>query len=133
MRPQKAIYILLLILSALSLFHLLLLLKVVTPELIWGGRLSTDNELYLFEGISLVVTFYLILILLIRGSFIRPLLSPKVVNTSLWVFLILFILNTIGNLLAKTTNEKVFALLTLTITVLIWMILKKQKSKKVKQ
>lgn len=126
MKSKKAIQILLLILSALSLFHLLVLLKVLSPDIIWGSRLINDKEMYLFESFSLLVTFYLMLILLIRGSFIRPFLSPKVVKISLWAFLILFILNTIGNLLAKTPTEKIFAILTMGISLLLWFVLKKK-------
>lgn len=125
-KPKQAIQILLLILSALSLFHLLVLLKVLSPDIIWGSRLINDKEMYLFESFSLLVTFYLMLILLIRGSFIRPFLSHKVVKISLWAFLILFILNTIGNLLAKTPTEKIFAILTMGISLLLWIVLKKK-------
>jgi hypothetical protein len=133
MKPKIALRFLLLILIPLALFHISVLLKIAPPDIIWGGRLGNGIEMYLLESISILVTLYLILILLIRGSFIRPIiLSPKVVSFSLWAFLILFILNTVGNIFAKTTTEQVFALLTMVISFLLWTVLKKQNTQKSK-
>lgn len=126
MKPKKAVRLLLLILVPLVLFHIGVLLKIAPQEIIWGGKLGSESDMYLLESISILVILYLILILLIKGSFIRPVLSPKVVKTSLWAFLILFVLNTVGNLLAKTTTEQVFALVTMVISFLLWVVLKKQ-------
>lgn len=47
----------------------------------------------------------------------------------LWVFFILFLLNTVGNLLAKTTFEKWFALVTLLLAGLIGNLLFRQTKK----
>jgi len=130
LKPKIAVRFLLLILIPLTIFHISILIKIAPQEIIWGGRSNNEGEVYLLESISLLATLYLILLLLIRGSFIQPLLSPKVVNISLWVFLIFFILNTVGNMLAKSTTEQVFALLTMAMSVLLWTILKKQDAQR---
>jgi hypothetical protein len=129
MRSGLAVKILLSIISLIILFHMSILLKVVPREYVWGGRLGSDRELYLFETFSLLVNFYLLFILLIRGGYIKPFLSAKVVNVSLWIFLILFMLNTVGNVFAKTAFEQLFALLTLAISVLLWIVLSKKGSR----
>lgn len=59
---------------------------------------------------------------------IREFIPMKIVNIALWIFLVLFVLNTIGNLLAKTNFEKVFTLWTLISASLIWIILRKDKN-----
>jgi hypothetical protein len=41
---------------------------------------------------------------------------------------VLFALNTIGNIFAKTNFEKGFTVVTLATTVLLWIILKKPKA-----
>lgn len=133
MKPRTAVRLLLLILVPLALFHIAVLFKVAPQEIIWGGNLDSDREMYLLESISLLVTLYLIILLLIKGSFIEPVLSPKIVTTSLWAFLLLFILNTVGNLLAKTTGEQIFALLTMVISFLLWVVLKNQSTQKTKK
>lgn len=124
-KPKTAVRLLLIVLVPLLLFHIGVLLKIAPQEIIWGGNLGSDREMYLLESISILVTLYLIILLLIKGSFIRPVLPPKIVRTSLWAFLILFVLNTVGNLLAKTTAEQVFALLTMVISFLLWVVLRK--------
>lgn len=130
MKPKTATRILLSILISFTVFHIGVLLKVVPAKIVWGGRLVSESEIYLFESVSIVVLLYLIFILLMKASVIRPIFSPKVISISLWAFLILFILNTIGNLLSKTITEQSFALLTLVIALLLWAILKNHNHKK---
>ncbi|MDF9799399.1 hypothetical protein OKW21_004662 [Catalinimonas alkaloidigena] len=129
MSPRVALKILLSIVFALIIFHLCILLKIIPYEITWGGRLTNDTEMYVFETVSLLINLYLGFILLIRGKFIRQYLASSIVNISLWVFFALFVLNTVGNMLAKTNFEKSFALVTLMLSLLIWVILRSKKSK----
>jgi hypothetical protein len=125
MKTKIAVRILLLLSITILVFHISILLKIAPQEIIWGGKLGSEAEMYLLESISIFGTLYLMLILLIKGSLIRPVVSPKVVSFSLWVFLILFILNTIGNVFARTTLEQTFALISMAISVMLWIILRK--------
>lgn len=128
MNPRIALKIMLLIVVTFSVFHLSILLKIIPYEITWGGRLKNDSEMYVFESMSLVINFTLGLTLLIKGDYIKQIISIKIVNIILWVFLALFGLNTIGNLVAKTNFEKGFAIITLACSVLIWVILKVRKN-----
>ena len=130
MKPKLAIRFLLSILIPITLFHISVLLKIVPQDIIWGGRLGSDSEMYMLEGISIIVSIYLTLVLMIKGSFMRPILSAKAVTVSLWLFLVLFVLNTVGNVLAKSAAEQVFALLTMVMSVLLWTVLKKQDTQR---
>jgi len=109
------------------LFHLSIVFKIVPYDIAWGGNLKSDQEMYVFEAISILINLLLGGILLIKGGFVKQLISSKIVNVVLWVFFGLFVLNTVGNVLAKTNFEKYFAILTLLFAVLIWVILKKDK------
>ncbi len=102
------------------------MLKIVTYEITWGGRLKNDFEMYIFETISVIINLFLFWILLIKGNYLRAFISMKIVNITLWVFFILFGLNTIGNIFAKTYFEKLFALLTVVFSILLWIILRKK-------
>jgi len=121
---RNAIKIMLGILIAVIIFHLCIILKIIPYEITWGGRLKNDTEMYVFETISIVINLFLGLIMLVKGNFVKQIISLKVVNIILWIFLILFGLNTIGNILAKTNFEKLFAILTFVLSILIWIILK---------
>ena len=118
------------LLVAVILFHLCIMLKIVPYEITWGGRLKNESEMYLFETISIIINLFLFLILLIKGNYLERFISMKKINVILWVFFTIFGLNTIGNILAKTYFEKFFALLTLFFSILIWIILRKNKKRK---
>ena len=127
MNPKTAIKIMLYLLVAIILFHISIMLKIVPYEITWGGRLKNDSEMYVFETISIVINLLLISMLLIKGKLIKEFISIKIVNIALWGFFILFILNTIGNIVAETYFEKFFTLLTAAFSALIWIILRKGK------
>lgn len=115
------------LLAILVLFHISIILKIIPYDITWGGILKNDTDMYLFEGISILMTLCLFFILLIKGRYIPDLISPKIVNGLLWGFLFLFGMNTITNIFAETTFEKYFALLTVTFSYLIWVILKQDR------
>lgn len=127
MNPTRAIKIMLWLLTSIMLFHLSIVLKVTPYEITWGGRLKNDTEMYVFETISILINVFLFSVLLIKGKYVKEFISPKAVHIILWIFIILFGLNTIGNCLAKTIFEKFFALLTLASAILLWIVLNKDK------
>jgi len=129
MNLATAIKLMIGIVVAIILFHLSILVKVVPYEITWGGRLTNDFEMYLFETISLLVNLFLFTLLMVKGKYWKEFIPLRVVNVFLWIFAILFILNTIGNILAKTTFEKSFAAITLVMSFLLFKILIKTKTK----
>lgn len=94
------------ILCFLVLFHFAIVLKFIPYKNIWGGRLRTDREMYLFEAISMFVTvLMLIFTLLIVGTI--PSFMPETDRyVFLWGMVILFFLSTVGNLNSKNRMEK---------------------------
>lgn len=106
------------------LMHLLILLSIIPYQYTWGGRLKTDSEMYVFEAVSLLINAFFIFVLLQKSERIRPFLSAKTINLVLWVFFILFALNTIGNIVAKTMFEKMFAIITLYNAFCLWKIIR---------
>ena len=127
MDKRIAIKIMLWLVVAITIFHMAILFKLIPYEITWGGRLKSDYEMYVFESISLAINFFLGFVLLIKGEYVKQILPLKIVNLILWAFLVLFILNTIGNMVAKTNFEKYFAILTLSFSALIWITLNKSK------
>ena len=122
MTPKLAINIMLGLITLVTLFHLAILIKIIPYEITWGGRLKNDSEMYVFETISIMINIFLALVLLIKGERLPSFIPMKVVNIILWVFLILFGLNTIGNVFAKTLFEKILAIVTLSFSYLIFII-----------
>ena len=127
MNRIKYINILIAISTLATIFHLLILFRVIPFEITWGGRLKTVEEMYVFETISILINSFFIFILLQKGEYIRYFLGKKTVTLILWVFFAIFVLNTIGNVFAETYFEKFFTILTLLNAILLWLINKPTK------
>ncbi|MFD1552873.1 hypothetical protein DNU06_08085 [Putridiphycobacter roseus] len=125
MKSKTAIKVMLWLISAIIIFHICILVHVIPYEFTWGGRLKNKEEMFVFESISILINLLLIAALLIKGSYIKPILPIKVVHIILWIFFGIFCLNTLGNMVAKTNFEKSFTILTLTFAYLLWIILRK--------
>jgi hypothetical protein len=100
------------------------MIQVIPYKIAWGGRLQNIEQMYMFEAVSILLNLFLLFILLMKGRYIKSQFREKTLSIVLWVFLILFILNTVGNLFAQTNFEKLFALLTLIFAFLIWTVLR---------
>ena len=118
-----AIKLLLILNTAVLIFHFAIVLKLIPYTIAWGGRLENDSEMYVFEAISILINLLFSFILLIKGQMIRTVLPMKIVNVLLWIFLVIYSLNTIGNLLAVTAFEKYFSILTFVLAALIGRVL----------
>ena len=110
-------------------FHILILVKIVPYEITWGGKLKTDVEMFVFETFSILINAFFIFVLLQKGAFIKPFFGKKTVSITLWIFFVLFVVNTFGNLFAKTAFEKGLAFLTLINSILLWKIITHQPAK----
>jgi hypothetical protein len=116
---------LIIIYSIIIVFHSCILLKIIPYDTTWGGRLQSDQEMYVFEITSIAINLFLIWILSMKGNFVTYKFPVKVIHVILWVFVVVFALNTVGNLFAKTLLEKAFTLLTLGSALAIGFVLRR--------
>ena len=122
---KKMIKALIIIYSIITVFHSCILLKIIPYHITWGGRLQNDQEMYVFETTSIAINLFLIWILLMKGDFVKYKFPVKVIHVILWIFVVVFALNTVGNLFAKTLLEKAFTLLTLGSALAIGFVLRR--------
>jgi hypothetical protein len=123
LNEKNTILILVGLISLVIIFHLLILFKIIPSEIAWGGRLKTEQEMFVFETVSVALNLFLIWILTMKVK--QP--ESKIINIVLWLFFVVFILNTVGNLFAHTNLEKLFSILTFVLAILILRILMKGK------
>lgn len=128
MNLKTTIKIFLGLLFSVIVFHICIMLRIIPYNIAWGGRLTNDNEMYVFETISILINLFLCCVLLMKGDFIIFKFSDKKVKVILWTFFGLFVLNTVGNIFAKTNFEKLFAILTGLSAFLIWNIIRQKKT-----
>lgn len=107
------------LLSATILFHLAVITRYIPYTVVWGGRLENDEAMQLLESFSLFINIFLSILIMIKGGYLNIGVPMKLINIVLWIFVVLFSLNTVGNIFAATILEKlIFTPLTLITAIL---------------
>jgi hypothetical protein len=81
---------------------------VIPYGVVWAGKISTEAEMRKLEVISILVNAFAILILVLKADYIKHKISGKIINAIILLLAVLFSLNTIGNLFAKSGFELYF-------------------------
>lgn len=128
MKQKLACSIMIVLLIMVLLFHLLVLTHLIDFKNNWGGRLSNDNEMYLFESISFFLNAFLLFNILQKAGYIKQYFSAKFIDIILWIFVLIFGVNTVGNLFANNLFEKILGtILTFAFAYLCFAIVRKKK------
>ena len=109
---------LLFLLSLLLLLHFIILIKIIPYNLIWGGRLKSNNEMYRFEIFSILINSLFIIVILTQVGFIKINIPNRIITYALGFMTGLFLLNTFGNAVSKNKIER---LLFTPITILLFL------------
>lgn len=99
---------LLILLSLFLLLHIAILLKIIPYNLVWGGRLKSDKEMYRFEIFSILVNSLILMIILVHGNYLKMDIPGNIIRYALWLMTGLFVLNTLGNITSKNKLEQKF-------------------------
>ncbi len=100
------------------LFHLLVMAGVVPPDIVWGGRVQSQEELIKMESISLFILVFMALIVAIKARWVFFQIG-KVADYVIWLIPLLFFLNTLGNLQALNAMERfIFTPITLVLALI---------------
>lgn len=109
---QRAATIALTLYGLFLLFHTLVLADIIPMEVTWGGRFDSRAELIPFELASIGILLVAGSLTAIRSGRLSLPALRGVARIGMWVLAILFLLNTLGNVLAETRLEQSFALIT---------------------
>ena len=97
---------LLILLSLFLIWHFIILLKLIPYNLVWGGRLKSDKEMYRFEIFSILINALFVIVILVQGNFLIIDIPKKIITYALWLMTGLFFLNTLGNVTSKNKLEQ---------------------------
>ena len=100
-----ALAFLLTLLSSVFIFHFLVMLKIIPYTIVWAGKIENDTQMYQFESVSILINVILFSAILIKGQIVPWNVNPKIIQVILYIFVVIFALNTIGNLFAKMNLE----------------------------
>lgn len=126
---KSAINAMLVILSMVIFFHGLVLIQIIPYTIVWAGKIDNVNDMQFFELVSIIINVLIIIVIAIKGNYITLKVPENLIRISLWLLVVLFSLNTIGNLFAKFSFETiVFTPLTLIMTILCLRIVLEKNS-----
>ncbi|WP_028486394.1 hypothetical protein [Thiomicrorhabdus chilensis] len=119
-----AVHGLLAIFSGLLLFHVLVILQVIPYAIVWGGKLESVQQMQRFETEAIIINLIIIGIVLTKAGYVlHSLQNSRAMQFVLWVLVIAFSINALGNFLADTTVETlIFTPLTLLSAVLMYRL-----------
>lgn len=105
------------------LMHVLIILKIVPYDFVWGGRLKSETDLIIYESLSIGVQTLFISIIAVKAGYVFSGKFKKTVNFGTWVMFGLMVLNTIGNLASNSGLETmVMTPLTSVLSILVFRL-----------
>jgi len=120
---KRAFQISLTLYSIFFIFHLLVMVGVIPQEIVWGGRVESREELIGFEMVSITILLIALTLTLLRAKYLHHPKFAKITQYTMWFLFALFVLNTIGNLLAVDLMETLlFTPVTLLLAVSTWRL-----------
>jgi hypothetical protein len=102
--------ILLAALGLVFIFHILVLLRVLPADIVWGGQIrGVEVNLFMLEGVALLVTLVFILIVAAKTGYVQAGKLSGVVNIGVWLIFVFLLLNTLGNFASGVSFENLIA------------------------
>jgi hypothetical protein len=99
--------IILTILSLMVILHLLIILKILPSDFIWGGQIdNTQSNLFILEILAIGVTLVFIFFTAVKTGYIKNIKLKIFINIGIWFMFIYFLLNIFGNLASTVLLEK---------------------------
>jgi hypothetical protein len=87
-------------------YHICIMVGIVPYELVWGGKLESRDQMFVFESISIAIN--VLLIVAVWAYFqSHPPGYHKTGRILMWIFGVLFAVNTLGNIFAENVWEAI--------------------------
>ncbi len=123
-----AIKSILLITTAVLIFHLSVVVEIIPYKHVWGGRLKSVEQMYIFQAISIFLNFLILIVVLIRGEYIQPHMPISTTIAFSWIFFVVFALSAIANVSSMDSLEsKIFTPVAFVLAFLFLRIAIKEK------
>lgn len=99
-------YGIIIILSAMVVFHLLIVTGVIPFNMVWGGRLKSQEQMLGFEAFSISINVFMVWAVGTYAGIFKFSANRSFLKGVLWTMVALFLLNTLGNLASVNEWEK---------------------------
>jgi hypothetical protein len=120
-----AVRIIAVLLLLLLAFHILVLTGIIPGDFVWGGQAQVSSQQFIYyelfaavlTGVFLIITFH-------KMKLMGENRKSSINTIGLWLMLLFFILNTLGNLSSDITKEKlIFTPVTVLLSLLLLRVL----------
>lgn len=88
----------------------LVILGLISNKYVWGGRVTENSQLILLECTTFIVNGLILWFIAMRVGFMQQRISTKRLHLIFITLSIIMLLNTIGNIFAQTSFEKIMAI-----------------------
>ena len=105
---KQAVITMIVLLVTLLVFHVLILTETIPYTIVWAGKIGSLQEMRRSEVISIFINSFMILVFLLHANYVHNKIPIRILNVIVWLFVVLFVLNTVGNLFAKSKFELFF-------------------------
>lgn len=95
------------ILSSILIFHLLIVIGVIPYDIVWGGKLESEEQMMQLELVSLIINASLLFAVISYSKDTKKRIKPVIFKIIFWLMTILFAVNTLGNLLSENILETI--------------------------
>lgn len=95
----------LVILLLVTIFNLSVLLGFIPYDIVWGGRLTTYDDMIVFELVSIALNIFSGFLVMVKTGYILPGLRRSV-NVLIWILPLLNFLGILGNAASKSDTER---------------------------
>lgn len=120
--------LILILLSINMVFQVLVIAGVIPFDMVWGGRLESREEMLRVLPAGLGVMVFVGIVVALKAAYIRNGISEKILNAFLWLFGLLFILNTLGNIVSTSSLEAlIFTPVSLVMAIFIFILSTKRR------
>ena len=93
-------------LGLLAMFHILVLLRVIPADIVWGGAVqNSTTSLFPLEMISLLVTLWFAVVIAAKAGYIKAFRFQAAVNIGVWVVFAILLLSTVANFASGVAFE----------------------------
>ncbi|MBL7683498.1 MAG: hypothetical protein JNK00_09050 [Flavipsychrobacter sp.] len=114
---KTAAYTTICIMGITIILHTLILTGVIPYDITWGGRLKTHADMIRFETVSVLINITVILIVAAHMRWLPFRIDRRTTRIAMWLMVVMFSINTLGNIFAQTLMEKSFGILTLLLAI----------------
>jgi hypothetical protein len=105
----------------------MVIISLIPSDMVWGGRVINHNQILLLEFVSLAVNILMIWFVSMRAEYAKKRVSRQLLNTTLIIFMAMMIMNTIGNITAKTIFEQLMSVVTFVSAFCFYILVKNQE------